>query len=623
MALAFGLIRLVAVVVIFLIITAWGTRMLTLVRCQSEDSLESLLFAAGFSFAVLEVILFFLSVLDRFNLSFVIALFILFGTTAWSGWRVLWNNISSLCARVPALVDNIFDRAVILIAGLVLMMEGLLAMAPLTGSDAMQYHFTVPFLARDKPLEPLFGLVLSFLTGQAHLLISLGLVLGSDRISLALIYLGGVLATAALYALSRHLMPRRWGLGAVLIFVCSPIVCWQVGISGSPDIWMVFFVTISALAASRAVLTNTDRWFVLAGLFAGGAAGIKYTAWVLPFALVLYILWRRRSIKVAFLSSIASLVAGVWPIARNLLWTGDPVFPFLTPLLTPDRVNWYTLQAVRSAAAGTAQRDLIHMIAFPFAMTFKGNEHGLGQLFGPLILALGPLLLCTPWKKPVAQIAGAFWAVMYLSILVTSQMGRFLLPVFALSLALVFSGTAEIFERGSRLIKVGIASTILSFLIFALASDAVYASSFLGVVLGKEDERTFLERMAPDYRTVEFINSELKDQASADAVVMVFFRHLYYLRVPFADGAPEYSWSMNPVQYSDKNRLLEHLHEMKVRWVVKSPDFPAALKTAFDGLEADGDLVPEASADIDALVGTGRIYGEHQKVHVVILRVRN
>jgi hypothetical protein len=623
MALAFGLIRLLTLTLISLILTAWGSRMLTLMRCQSEDALESLLFAAGFSFAALEVILFLLSALDRFTLGFVIALFILLGVTAWSGWIALWNNIGSLCKRAPTLLDNIFDRAVILIVALVLMMEGLLAMAPLTGSDAMQYHFTVPLLARGKPLEPLFGLVLSFLAGQAHLLISLGLVLGSDRISLGLIYLGGALAAAALYALSRELMPRRWGLGAVLIFVSAPIVCWQIGTSGSPDIWMVFFVNISVLAAARAVLTSADRWFILAGFLAGSAAGTKYTAWVLPFALVLYILWRRRSIKVAFFSSIASLVAGVWPIARNYMWTGDPVFPFLTPLLAPDRVNWYTLQAVRAATAGRAHRDLIHMVTYPFAMTLKGSEHGLGQLFGPLILALGPLLVCALWKRPVAKIAGTFWATMYLSILVTSQMGRFLLPVFGLSLALVFSGTAEVFDRGSRVIKAGIALTLLSFLIFALASDAVYASSFLGVVLRKENKQTFLERMAPDYQTVEFINSKLKDRASTDATVMVFFRHLYYLQVPFVDGAPEYSWLMNPAQYSDKNRLLAHLHEMKVGWVVKSPDFPAALKTAFEGLEADGDLVPEASADVDSLVGTGRIYGGHEKVHVVIMRVQN
>jgi hypothetical protein len=161
------------------------------------------------------------------------------------------------------------------------------------------------------------------------------------------------------------------------------------------------------------------------------------------------------------------------------------------------------------------------------------------------------------------------------------------------------------------------------FLLFALASDAVYASTFLGVVLGRESQQTFLERVAPDYRTVEFINTDLQGRASADAIVMVFFRHLYYLRVPFVDGAPEYSWLMNPVRDDDKNRLLEHLHEMKVGWVVKSPDFPAALRTAFDGLEADGDLIPEASADVDDLVGTGRIYGAHQKVHVVILRVRD
>jgi hypothetical protein len=369
MALALGLVGLAIVVAIFLIVTAWGSRILTLVRCRSDDALESLLFAAAFSFATLEVVLFFLSVLNLFTRSFVIVLFILLGITAWSGWKELWNNIGSLCKRFPAVLENIVDRVLILLAAVVLTLEGLLAMAPLSGSDAMHYHFTVPFLEEGKPLEPLFGVVHSFVTGQAHLLISLGIVLGSDRLSLGLIYLGGVLAAAAVYVLSRHLMPRRWSLAAVLIFVSAPIVCWQIGTSGSPDIWMVFFVTVTVLAAARAELTSNDRWFILASFFAGAAAGAKYTGWILPFTLVFYILWQRRSVKIAFLGSVVSLVGGVWPIARNYLWTGDPVFPFLHAVACAE-----SRQLVRAASASLGNRRQGTSRPHPHARLSLGDD---------------------------------------------------------------------------------------------------------------------------------------------------------------------------------------------------------------------------------------------------------
>jgi len=66
-----------------------------------------------------------------------------------------------------------------------------MARAPLTGSDAMQYHFTIPMLELGKHFEPIFWISNSFFLGEGHLLISLGMALGSDRISLGLIYLGG------------------------------------------------------------------------------------------------------------------------------------------------------------------------------------------------------------------------------------------------------------------------------------------------------------------------------------------------------------------------------------------------------------------------------------------------
>ena len=55
----------------------------------------------------------------------------------------------------------------------------------------------------------------------------------------------------------------------------------------------------------------------------------------------------------------------------------------------------------------------------------------------------------------------------------------------------------------------------------------------------------------------------------------------YYVRVPFVDGTPEYSWLMDPARYNDADKLLAHLHEMNMRWIVKSPNYPKALAPRF------------------------------------------
>src|SRR5271156_1250106 len=102
---------------------------------------------------------------------------------------------------------------------------------------------------------------------------------------------------------------------------------------------------------------------------------------------------------------------------------------------------------------------------------------------------------------------------------------------------------------------------------------------------------------------------------------MVFFRHLYYLRIPFVEGAPEYSWPMDPAACGDPEKLLAVLHGLNVRWVVKSPDYPAALAAPFSRLEEEGKLAPIASEEVENLTGTGRMYRQKEKVRVVILKL--
>jgi hypothetical protein len=635
-ALVLALAHLLTVLLILLLCVAWGARMLEHLGFGTASHLESVLFAAGFSFAFLEIALLVMAATGSLRRITALALLAIMAATAGRGWRHLATHARALSDGARQLLNGSLDRGIALGVAIFLSLEALLAMAPLTGSDAMHYHFTVPLLEQGHRLAPIFSLTHSFFTGQAHLLISLGLALGSDRISMGLIFLGGLLSTAALFAIARELMAVRWAWIAALIFVATPLAFWQMSTSGSPDMWMAFYVALAALAAARAVAPAgigfggsaaqgaNDRWFVLAGFFAGAAAGVKYSGWVVPFALVAYVLLFRRSWKWSFACGFAALIAGVWPLARNWIWTGDPLYPLLVRWLAPARSNPFVIDSISLAMRAEGfHRDLLHLLEFPFLVVFNGNVYGLGQYFGPLVLAFAPLLLFSRWDKPVARFAALFWSFFFVSILLSSQMGRYLLPAYALGLALAISGAARIAARNRKVAAAGCSITIALFLMFAAASDAVYARDFLPVVLGIESENAFLERMAPDYRTVEFINRTLQPELSRGETgnVMVFFRHRYYLRVPFVDGAPEYSWAMDPAVCNNPEKLLDVLHRLNVRWVVKSPDYADALAAPFSRLEEEGKLIAIDSTEVENLTGTGRIYRQKQIIRIVILKL--
>lgn len=622
MALIGAFAHFFVVVLLLMLGIAFGVGIFQRLGFRFDSLLEEALYAAGLFFAIAEIALFGLGMFGWLKKDIVLILLSLMAIVGSKGWlrlRELAGGFRALGPRLRQSPGTLF--LAILLAGC-LSVDALLAMAPLTGSDAMHYHFTVPLLEQSKAFEPMFGLLTSFFTGQNHLLISLGLVLGSDRISLGLIYLGGVLTVGALFVLARRLMPVRWALAAALTFVLSPMVYWQIGTSGSPDIWMAFYAALAVLALARGLRDGlherSTRWLALAGFFAGVAAGGKYTGWAIPIAVVGWCFLSTRSWKRSAACGLWSLPTGIWPLVRNAWWTGDPLFPYLTRWLAPANFNAFTFQATLLGTRAPAfHRTLSGLLVYPLSLALKGEAYGFGQYFGPIVLAFAPLLAFAPWKDPLLRLAGFVWILTLLSNALTSQMGRFLLPVYPLILVLVFAGVAGAVAKGWRATRLGCWATLSLFFLFGIASEALYARDFLPVVVGRETQEAFLERMAPDYAITAFVNHTLEGQ---DGKVMVFFRYLYYLRVPFVLGDPNNSWQMDPSRYADSDAFLQLCHRLNVRWLVKAPEYPIPLAETLERLESEGRLQPAAAADVESFSGF-RMNGQRAKIRVVILKL--
>lgn len=145
-------------------------------------------------------------------------------------------------------------------------------MGPVTGSDALHYHFTTPQLVLSSGFHPDFFLSHSFFKGQTHLLILAGLALGSSQLAMGLLFFGGVLVAAAGACLARRWTDRCWAWVAALAFLLTPVVFWQISTAGAPDLWMAFFATVRVLVISRAREKPRRTQAILAGAFAGAVA---------------------------------------------------------------------------------------------------------------------------------------------------------------------------------------------------------------------------------------------------------------------------------------------------------------------------------------------------------------
>jgi hypothetical protein len=609
------------VLIIFLITAALGNHILEIAGLRAEHPLDTILFSCGAGFAVLQLLLGNLGFVAGLTVRSVLALLVLLAIAGWSGWKTLFR----LCQESAKDLSGVFESGAAKALGLCIFfflgLEALLSTAPLTGSDALHYHFTAPLLEIGRPEQPNFWLAHSFFIGLGHELIALGLVLGGDKLALLLIFFGGGLTAAALFQMARKWMPPEWALAAALTFLMTPMVFWQISTAGSPDIWMGFYAVLAVLAVGQANGMYTRRWLILASVYAGAGASIKYTGWILPAVILLCVLWMTRSLVWAALCSAAALAAGVFPLLRNFLWTGDPFFPFLSRWMGRVPVNEFGLESIQADVHSHAfSTQPIHILYFLATMTVRGADYGLGHYFGPILLAFLPLLFFCNWKSRLFWVTTALCVSMLLANALTTQMARFLLPAYPLALALALFGAAVASREGSAFIRFGCTATLALFGLFCLASDTLYAKDFLPVSVGLESKAAFLNRMAPDYQAATFVNSAL---AQREGKALIFFRHSYYLRVPYENGDPGESWGMNPAALTDPQALLAFLKAQGIAWVVKSPEYPEPLAKVFEECEKEGLLIPEARTETETLSGSSRVYNIRLKVPVVLMRVAN
>jgi hypothetical protein len=511
------------------------------------------------------------------------------------------------------------ERWLALSLGGILFLEGFAAMAPLTGSDALHYHFPVPSLILREGFHPNWFLSHSFFTGLSHQLVLAGLAAGSERLALGWIYLGGAVASLAGAHLVRQWLSGIWPWLAALAFLLTPVTFWQITSAGAPDIWMACFVTLGVLSIVRAKESSRLAAAAFAGVMAGAVAGTKYTGLLIAACLCSAFIWEVRRFRHSIIFFSSAAMTGFWPYLRNWVWSGDPLFPFLTRHLEPSRVNAYALAGYLADTGASAPRGLWQIIRFPLFAVVGPARVDFSNFLGPLILCLAPLTFLAVRKTPLWRVALIVWVGGALGIGFTSGMMRFLLPLLPIALAASMVGVARLQAR--RAARVTAIVSVAGFLLFGLGGLVLYARNSWAVSAGLISRETYLREHAPDYARSEFVNDYLSGRES-EGRALIFFRHVYYLRVPFAYAHPDASWAMNPALLQTDDAWRSLFRNQHIRWVVRAPDYPEPLSTVLKRLESENILVPCATGTVEDWAGN-RIGGNRELQPITILSVRN
>lgn len=592
-----------------------GAGLLRRLGVALDDDAEFLLISVAVGVVVTEAALALAEWTQHFHAAAFVVLCALCLPVVTEGREVL-RRARALARRLRP--QSTFDRWIWRGLLLVLLVEFLMAMAPLSGSDAMHYHFTAQRLILERGFHPFFDNSHGFLCGQHHLLILLGLALGSEKLALGLIFLGGVLTAGALAALAARWASPRLVLVFTLFFLLMPVVFWQITVSGSPDSYMAFCVAALALLLSRPG-AGDPRFAFIAGLLAGGVAGAKYTGCLIAAAGLLALIVEYRSALSAGAYVLGSLAAGLWPYLRNLIWTRNPVFPFLAAKLSPHLVTLHALANLASDTGASEPRHWSQLPAFFVFAAMRAKNPGFWDFFGPAVLVFAPLIVLAVRRTRPWRVVLLLWLVSALAIYLTSGLSRFLLPVFPLGLACAAAGVEWASQREWKLARYLSAAVLALFLAMGAGGLVAYGWQAAAAGAGILRSDAFLRAKTQDYQVVQAVN-DLLGTVDDRGTALVFMRHLYYLRVPYLNGDPDSSFAVDPDALRTPEQWMEFFRAHGVVYVVRNPDFPPSIAAPLKALEARGELAPFRQKEVRNFNGMKQEQVE-KSVSVVVLRV--
>lgn len=389
---------------------------------------------------------------------------------------------------------------------------------PVEGFDGLFYHLTVPSLwLRDGGLQlmnmPHYWFP-SLMEGMFLWPLSLGFDSSAQFIHLAF----GLLSWLLVWDLTRKLFGARTAWWSIAIFMSMPSLPW-LSAWAYTDMGLVFY----SLAALSALLfwreTDWMHWLLICGAMSGFALGIKYTSFMLPLVILLFLfLWRRNN-KYSFLKTatmfagLAILAGGVWYL-RNWIWTGNPVYPFVFdgPFWDAFRSDWYN-------GAGTGIGwNFFEILSLPVVtmLGYKDQNYFDGR-YGPLFLVLFPaaiVVLWNAWRTKQKKFEALCLLTVFGTIFILTWVygvintmhlfqARLLWPGLIALVPILAAGADELQKLDFPKLRISyIFSVIVGMMIFIFLLDFglfVLVRRPLSAALGLESRDSYVARMQPEY----------------------------------------------------------------------------------------------------------------------------
>ena len=466
-----------------------------------------------------------------------------------------------LCGRRPGAAKTArtdVGLAVVIVASVVACIG---AIAPITDDDALAYVVPVANrIAATGALRVWSDQARAMWPQSQQVLLAAVGWFGGDRLGVVTA-LEWLLCIGVIAALARRVCERPEHVWPAIVIACgAPVFAFQVA-SGKEDLLL-----IAATAATAFCLAGDDpRELALGGLFAGIAAGAKYTGGIVAGAAVIWMVLRQpKSPQRALVVAAAACVTGALWYIVNFWRYGNAVAPFLfgAPGTVLDSAT------ARAFVDGYGARSALGFLVAPVHIFIEPSIFGgRGNLYNPLVYA--GLLTIGVASARIRHRAPLFLAaVFYVGWFMSLHNARLLLPAAVL---LAPAAADVLVPFAKRYTSLAVASGLLAALACALP-PAIGVVRAVRYIAGPS---TFLELETQNYADIQWMNAHLdprRDRVASDHKVLA------YLGVPWIFLAPTYQLEFSQRELDDPERLLQALRRQRITHLFGSAgSFPGLL----------------------------------------------
>lgn len=429
------------------------------------------------------------------------------------------------------------------------------ALKPAVFYDAVTYHLGVPnYYILEGGIRYIPYDSCSNFPFAAEMLYTLGLLIHGLKLAQFTSVLVFLLFVLAVRSFCRLALPGSTGNLAALFMLLTPAFM-ESSVLYSNDLHVAYFAIVAACVFFLWERSRKTGWLVLMGVFTGFCLATKYVALVIVFppaaAAVAGTVFRRKrehgrgpAAEIAVFALSAFAVFLPW-LLKNYVYTGNPFYPSLYPLLGGDDMSPAVYENILSLANHPGFKEaLAGLFRHPWELFMLGPEmmtksFGVAAYMGPLIIILVPVTLLYRGLSPVAWKLCAAACLMLVVWNFSFSQTRYVYPAMALLLIVSAYGLNRIIEAQSTVLKVLLAGAAGFYLLFNLCLGTQMVNTWTGTAgfehAGEGDDEYIMRRLMEgrgvildSYPAYRYIDSNTDHKARV--LIIGDAQHLYLKR---------------------------------------------------------------------------------------------